>query len=362
MRKSGHKGATDQGAIELTRRSMLQGAALIAGGAAIAPLAASAATSELVVANWGGDAKKAVLAAYSGFKDVSELEVSVDGSGTPTGKIRAMVEAKNVIWDVIDSDFGNSISLGTAGYVEEIDYSLVDKNKVLPGMAMKYGISNYLFSYVNAVNYSKFNGKPPKTWAEFWDVKTFPGKRMLSGLTQGVLEAALMADGVKPDALYPLDLDRALRKVSEIKKDCIFWKTGAELQDLLRQGEVAAGFCWSNRAAVVAKEMKGAIGWSWDGAILASSAWVVPKGNPAGKDAAMKFINFSLSPEGQAKVFGIVGMSPSNPAAASLISPEDNIYNATAPANAKAQILLQDDWYGAHGDDAQAKYLQVISS
>jgi putative spermidine/putrescine transport system substrate-binding protein len=356
------KRETDLASTGLNRRVLLQGAALIGAGLSLRPGAALAQAKELVVANWGGDAEKAILAAWGGFKNDFGLEVSVDGSGTPTGKIRAMVEAKNTIWDVADSSFGDSILLGEAGLVEEIDYGIVDKTKVLSGMAMKYGISNYLYSYVNAVNYTKFNGNPPKTWAEFWDVKTFPGKRMLSSLAQGVLEAALIADGVKPEALYPIDLDRALRKVTELKEHCIFWKSGAELQDLLRQGEVAAGFCWSNRAAVVAKEMKDVIGWSWNEAILASSAWIVPKGNPAGKEAAMKFINYTLSPEGQAKVFSIVGMSPSNPEGAKFIPAEDSVYNATAPENVKLQIVLQDAWYGVHGEDAQAKYLQAISS
>jgi putative spermidine/putrescine transport system substrate-binding protein len=344
----------------MTRRTVLRGTA-VGVGLSFVSIPARAEASELVVANWGGDAAKAVLAAWGGFKDSTGLGVSVDGSGTPSGKIRAMVEAKHAIWDVVDSSFGDSIQLGGAGYLEEIDYGIVDKSKVLPGMATKYGISNYLFSYIMAVNTTVFKGNPPRNWQQFWDVKAFPGKRMLSSLAQGVLEAALLADGVKPDALYPIDVDRALSKVSELKENCIFWKTGAELQDLLRQGEVAAGFCWSNRAAVVAKEMKDVITWNWDEAILASSAWIVPKGNPAGKEVAMKFINYTLSPEGQAKVFSIVGMSPSNPQAASFIPKADNRYNATAPENTKNQILLQDAWYGEHGDDAQAKYLQTIS-
>jgi putative spermidine/putrescine transport system substrate-binding protein len=341
---------------------VLSGAVGLGAGLLLDPLLAQAAAGELVVANWGGDAAKAILAAWGNFKETTGLQVSVDGSGTPTGKIRAMVEAKHVIWDVIDSDFGDSIQLGNAGYLEEIDYGIVDKSKLLPGMATKYGVSNYLFSYVMVVNYRQFKADPPKTWAEFWNVKDFPGKRMLSGLAQGVLEAALLADGVDPKKLYPLDLERALDKVRELKPNCIFWKTGAEIQDLLRQGEVAAGFCWSNRAAVVAKEMKGEIGWNWDRAILASSAWIVPKGNPAGREAAMKFINYSLTPEGQVKVYNIVGMSPSNPAAASLMPASEKVYNATDPANAANQVVLQDSWYGEHGEEAQAKYLQTISS
>ncbi|MFO1059113.1 MAG: ABC transporter substrate-binding protein [Dongiaceae bacterium] len=342
------------------RRTVLAGLGAAGAALALRPFAA-AATGELVVANWGGNAAKAVTEAYGGFKEKSGLAVSVDGSGTPQGKIRAMVEAKHVIWDVVDSSFGDSIQLGEAGYLEELDYSIIDKSKVGPDLAMKYGISNYLFSYIMAVNYKQFGDKPPQSWKDFWNLKDYPGKRMLSGLAQGVLEAALMADGVDPKSLYPLDLDRALAKVKEIRSECIFWKTGAQIEDLLRQGEIAAGFAWSNRAVVVAKETNGAIGWNWDQALLASSAWIVPKGNPAGREAAMRFIDYALGPEGQAKVFEIVGMSPSNPAATALIPEADRKYVSTSPANVARQILLQDAWYGQHGDEAQAKYLEAIS-
>jgi putative spermidine/putrescine transport system substrate-binding protein len=348
--------------LAIGRRTLLGGISALGATIALRPFGARAAASELVVANWGGNAAKAVTEAFGGFQQKSGLQVTVDGSGTPQGKVRAMVEAKHVIWDVIDSSFGDSIQMGDAGLLEEIDYSIVDKSKVGPGLAMKYGISNYLFSYIMAVNYKQFGDHPPKSWKDFWNVKEFPGKRMLSGLAQGVLEAALLADGVAAKDLYPLDVPRALAKVKEIKDSCVFWKTGAQIEDLLRQGEVAAGFAWSNRAVVVAKEMKGTIGWNWDQALLASSAWIVPKGNPAGKEAAMKFIDYALNPEGQAKVFEIVGMSPSNPAATALIPEADRGYVSTNPANVDKQILLQDAWYGQHGDEAQAKYLETISS
>jgi putative spermidine/putrescine transport system substrate-binding protein len=346
----------------VNRRAVLAGMGALGATLALRPSALRAETGELVVANWGGNAAKAVTEAYGDFKDATGLTVVVDGSGTPQGKVRAMVEAKHVIWDVIDSSFGDSVQLGEAGLLEEIDYAIVDKSKVPEGMATKYGVSNYVYSYIMAVDYSRFGDNPPKTWADFWNVKDFPGKRMLSGLAQGVLEAALLADGVDPAALYPLDLDRALKKVRVLKPDSVFWKTGAQVEDFLRQGEVAAGFAWSNRAVVVAKETDGRIGWNWDQAILTSAAWIVPKGNPAGKEAAMKFIDHALDPEAEAKVFEIVGMSPSNPKGASFIPEAERRFVSTEPANAANQILLQDDWYGQHGDEAQAKYLEAISS
>ena len=107
---------------------------------------------------------------------------------------------------------------------------------------------------------------------------------------------------------------------------------------------------------------KNAIEWPWQGAIVAPSLWVVPKGNPAGKDAAMKFINLALEPDSQIELFKIVGMSPSNPAAAAKMPDEDRRWDATQPDNLAVQVPINDDWYGKNGTQVEAKYLELISS
>jgi putative spermidine/putrescine transport system substrate-binding protein len=287
------------------------------------------------------------------------LTLVVDGSGTEAGKVRAMVEAKHVIWDVMDLDLGNTGQLGAAGLMEPMDYSLVDKSQVLPGLSSEWGIGSYLYSYIFAVNTAVVKGAMPKTWADFWNVTDFPGRRGLPGGSQGVWEAALLADGVAPDKLYPIDMDRAIAKIKQIKPHAVFWKSGAQSEDLLREREVVASLMWSNRAVVVRRTVPD-ITWNWDHAILSSSGWGVPKGNPAGREAAMRFINLALSPAGQAKVFEIVGMSPSNPAASKLIPADEKAYDATAFA--ARQVPIDFGWYEKYADVAEAKYLDAISS
>jgi putative spermidine/putrescine transport system substrate-binding protein len=345
----------------IERRAML---GLLAGSAAASVLsrAAHAATTELVLSNWGGTAEKAIMAAYAdACKAETGLTLSVDGSGPMSGKVRAMEEAHHVTWDIIDLDLGDTTQLGEAGLLEEIDYDIVDKSKVVSGLTTKWGVANYLYSFIFAVNEKRAHGMIPKTWAEFWDVKTFPGKRALPGFAaQGMWEATLLADGVDPKKIYPIDVDRALAKIRQIKADCVFWKTGAQSEDLLRQNEVLANMMWSNRAWVVRRQMKTGITWTWDGAVLAASGWSVPKDNPAGKQAAMKFINLSLDPAGQAKVFDIVGMSPSNPAASAMIPADDRPFDAAEHID--NQVVVSDAWYSQYGDAAEAKYLETISS
>ena len=347
-------------ALALERRAVLK----VLGGTLAATLIpqapALAADGELVLQNWGGTAAKAVMAAYAeATKQKTGRALTVDGSGAMAGKIRAMEDAKHVTVDVIDLDLGNTTQLGALGLLDEIDYTIVDKAKVLPGLTTRWGIGNYLYSYIFAVNERRAKGKVPKTWADFWNVEDFPGKRGLPGGSQGVWEAALLADGVAPDKLYPIDIDRAIRKIKALKPNAIFWKTGAQSEDFLRQGEVMASLMWSNRAVVVRRQMAG-ITWGWDQAILAASGWSVPKDNPAGRKAAMQFIDLALDPAAQAQVFAIVGMSPTNPAASKLIPAEDQPYDATAHAD--RQVMLSDAWYAQHAAEAEARYVEAISS
>ena len=273
-----------------------------------------------------------------------------------------MVELGKVIWDVADTSSGGSLQLGEAGILEEIDYDIVSKSKVRPEFALKYGCCNYMFSYVMTPNTERFGGRPPESWKDFYDLKAFPGRRALRALFEGQLEGALLADGVEPKNLYPLDVERGLAKINTIKADTIFWKSGAELEDLMRRGEVVAANLWSGRANVLRKETNGKIDWSWNGAILAPSVWAVPKGNPAGKEAAMRFIAATQDPEGQVEWFKNYGTFPANPATAALVPDELKHLDGSQPENVAVQIPFNVHWYGENTLEGQAKYLEMMSS
>jgi putative spermidine/putrescine transport system substrate-binding protein len=348
-------------ASKISRRALLEG--MIAIGAVVGMKSRSfAADNELVVANWGGSAKEAFEKAWTEpLKTATGLKLVVDGSGPSLGKIRNMVESKYVTWDVCDSSVGGVMQLGEAGLLEEIDYEIVDKSRVRPQFAYKWGIANYLFSYVMVVNKTMFGGNAPRTWADFWNVKDFPGMRMLRGSCPGVLEAALLADGVAPEKIYPIDVDRALNKIKQIVPNTLFWKTGAQSEDLIRQGDVVAGMMWSNRANLLRIDMHDVLEWPWQGAVLAPAVWMVPKGNPAGKKAAMQFINIALEPSGQIELFRLVGMSPSNPAATAIMPPELRKWDATDPDNMVGQVLLDDEWYGKNMGQVESRFLATIS-
>ena len=86
------------------------------------------------------------------------------------------------------------------------------------------------------------------SFADFFDLQNFPGKRGVYNYVSGGLpEIALVADGVAPDALYPLDMDRAYKKMDTIKDQMVWWDTGAQSAQLLADGEVSMGMSWNGR-------------------------------------------------------------------------------------------------------------------
>ena len=111
------------------------------------------------------------------------------------------------------------------------------------------------------------------------NLRDFPGKRALRQHIDGQLEAALLADGVPPGKLYPIDLKRALDKIKSIKKDTIFWSTGLESQQLFRDKEVTLGGLWNTRAMVAKRESNGAVDMTFNECSAWVGDWLVPKGN-----------------------------------------------------------------------------------
>ena len=347
---------------QLDRRTFLAGlAALGIGPVALGSREAMAQAKEIVLVNWGGDALKYFgLAWGEPFTKDTGIPVIVDGTGPSLGKIKAMVDAKKVTWDVCDSGGSSCIPMGKQGYLEEIDYSVVDKTKVLrPQFAYKWGIANYFYSYVIAYDTTKLGGKLPKTWADFWNTKDFPGKRTLRKDLEGIMEAALMADGVPIDKIYPIDIDRAFKKIKEIKSETIFWSSGAESQQLIRDGEVVMGSIWSTRVNALAHDTDERISWTWNQGILADGAWVVPKGNPGGKDA-FKFIASTQVPERQIALFMAFGNSPANPAALPLVPEDKKRWNPTS--NADVQLPINAEWQAEHREKLNNDLLDLISS
>jgi len=323
---------------------------------------ASAQAREIVLVNWGGDALKAMAAAWADPYTASAggTKVVVDGSGPSSAKIKAMVESGRVTWDVVDRNLIAALELGRQNLLEKIDYTIVDKSKVRPGHAGEWGVASYLYGNVLTYQTDAWGGRLPKTWKDFWNLKDFPGKRALRKHIDGQLEAALLADGVAPDKLYPIDVKRALDKIRSIKEHTIFWSSGAESQQIFRDREVVMGGLWNTRAAVARRESQGKVDFTYNEGSAWVGAWLVPKGNPSGKEVH-KFMASTQDPARQVELFKMLGNGPANPAASAMVPDELKAIDPGSPANYAMQIPADPEWYAANSAAVLNQYIAAIS-
>ena len=179
------------------------------------------AGTTLTVSSYGGAyqeaQRKGWFEPYAALTGVTIVESEDSANAT----IKAQVESGQVTWDVVD--VGNDFGLeGNADVLEPLDYTRIPKDEILPGFADTYRVAAITYGIVMAYRTDKFDGATPQNWADFFDLAKFPGKRGLYDYsTGGVLEIALLADGVAPKDLYPLDVPRALAKLDTIKDSIV---------------------------------------------------------------------------------------------------------------------------------------------
>ena len=267
----------------------------------------------LTFASFGGVYQEAQregwLKPYSALTGVEFAESEESSNAT----IKAQVESGNVSWDVVD--VGNDFGLdGNADLLEPLDYTLIKKDEILDGFATTYRVGDITYGVVLAYNTDKTAGKVPEGWADFFDTAKFPGKRGLwKYSTGGVLEFALMADGVKPADLYTptLDVDRAIKKLDTIKDDIVWWESGAQSQELIGSGEVAMSMIWNGRGYSAKHTDKKPVELQWNQQILTADYFVVPKGTP-NKQVAMEFIAWATCANNNAAVSNKIPYGPTN--------------------------------------------------
>jgi putative spermidine/putrescine transport system substrate-binding protein len=267
----------------------------------------------LTFASFGGVYQEAQregwLKPYTALTGV-QFEESEESSNAT---IKSQVEAGNVSWDVVD--VGNDFGLdGNADLLEPLDYSLIKQDEILPGFATTYRVGDITYGVVLAYNTDKTAGKVPEGWADFFDTAKIPGKRGLwKYSTGGVLEFALMADGVKPADLYTpkLDVDRAIKKLDTIKDDIVWWDSGAQSQELIGSGEVAMSMIWNGRGYSAKHTDNKPVEIQWNQQIVTADYFVVPKGTP-NKQVAMEFIAWATCANNNAAVSNKIPYGPTN--------------------------------------------------
>ncbi len=188
-----------------------------------------------------------------------KLGITINQDSIPDAwpAIKSQVASGKPTWDVVDVPTGYCLRGGEQGLLEKLDFSKLPNGAAMPeAYRSAYSVAYEFYSSVLAYSQKKFSAEAaPNSWADFWDVKKFPGRRALRNHPIATLEAALMADGVAPDKLYPLDVDRAFKKLEEIKPNItVWWTSGAQSAQLLNDGEVDMVMAWNGRVSALTKE------------------------------------------------------------------------------------------------------------
>ncbi len=264
-------------------------------------------------------------------------------------QIKAQVESKNVEWDLVTGINSFSIYyLKKENLLEPIDYSIVNKKDLIDDDVEGYGAPIYVLSANLVYNANKFKGDNyPKNWADFWNVQKFPGPRTLTGVPTAAVcynfPFALLASGVPKNNLYPYDLDRAFKKLDEIKPHIrAWWSSGAHSQQLFTDEEVWLGCMWNGRAVQLQK--KGLpLKIVWDQGAMAYDYWAVPKNAPH-KKAAMEFINFASQAKNQAEFSKRMYYGPVNKKAFDYLTPDVVRDLNTFPTNLNKHFTYDHKW------------------
>lgn len=340
-----------------TRRSLIKA---IGGGLAVAavPMPGFAQSKQIVVADPGGPYGPAYRTAfYDPFEKATGIRVvNVAREAQPTAQFSAMVKTRNYIWDVATLTLSADIPyLEENNMLEPIGLKHADFPGFMPEALRPDWMGIDVYATVMGYRQDKLGEKYPKSWAEFWDVERFPGRRSLRRNPIDTLEEALMADGVEPKDLYPLDLDRAFRSLDRIRKHVdVWWTGGAQSMQLIQSGEVDMLSLWNGRAQA-AIDGKAPVGISWNQGLYSIEGWGIPKGTPRSEEAK-EFVRFCGDAQRQALYTEGLAYGPTNLKAYDHIPAERARLLPTAPDNLKGMIMPDSGWWKENRQAATERF------
>ncbi|WP_321916326.1 MULTISPECIES: ABC transporter substrate-binding protein [unclassified Paraburkholderia] len=350
--------------IILPRRRFLQAAgATLLSSAVAAPMIITsrkaAAASNLTVVSWGGNYHQGVDEALAKPFE-KEFGVHVTLVDTPDlARVKAQVMTNNVQWDVFDAVGPMAMTGAKNGYWEPLDPALFDRSDLIAPMT-KFAVPFYGFTGGICWDNSKHPaGKHPETFADYFDVKKFPGQRTLRNRASETLEIALLADGVPPEKIYPLDVDRAFRVLDRIKPSIGKWVDQTpQTVSLVETGQVDYSYTYSTRVKA-AQEAGKPIDFSFKQTLTGLEYLVVLKNAP-NKANAMKFVQFAMRPDRQAALMDYLGNTPASKKALPLVKPD--VRKWLSDPNNKMNLISNDVWWTDHYDELTLRFKEWVLS
>lgn len=330
-----------------SRRAFIAGAAAALATPAILRSGSAQASNSLVFVGWGGSQQKiydeAVLQPIA-----RKLGIQlINAYGPDLAKLKAQVTTGKIEWDLMSLTGAMGVGAERDKLLEPIDYSIV-KNAANLTLPKREGCLPW-YLYWGGIGYDPKRhppGKFPTTWAELWDAKKFPGRRGLRNRPDEILEIALLADGVEPKKLYPLDVERAFKSLDKIKPAVAHWIAQTQQTvSLIQSNEVDFTYVYKGR--VLAAQPEGVSIEIADEYPLVNTTLVAVARGTRNKENTMRFLNELIAPEMQAAFANALpgtGLVTNN--ANQLVKPE--VLKVLPDPNSPKVAINNDDWWADH--------------
>ena len=322
------------------------------------------AEQTMTITSYGGAYQESQDKAYfQPFSQKTGVKVLQDSWNNEVSKLKAMVDTGQVSWDVVDVEPAIALQGCDEGWLQKIDYDAigVKKDSMVKGAALDCAIGTIVFGTIYAYDADKFPNGGPKTAADFWDVKKFPGPRALRKSPKTTLEFALVADGVPTEDVYevlstPEGIERAFAKLDEIRPNVkVWWTAGAQPVQLLADGEVVMATAWNGRIYDAVKNDKKNFKIVWDGQALDFNLWAIPKGAKH-LDLAKQFIKFTMDPDVMAKQSQYISYGPTLLEVGKRVPQNILADLPTAPENMKNAYPVSADFWADHDEELTERF------
>ncbi len=338
-------------------------------------------SDSMTIVSWGGAYSASQNNAYhKPYMALTGISVINDDSANESvAKLRAMNEANNLTWDLVDAVAADAIRLCDEGLAEAID---ADKDLAAAPdgtpasedfgetLVSECFIPNIVYSttFGYRTNVAEWGGKTPTEICAVFDTESFPGKRSLEKRPINNVEWALLCDGVPKDEVYDVlatqeGVDRALAKLDTIKADTIWWSAGAETPQLLADGEVVMGSTYNGRLFSVIEEQEQPVAMLWDAQVFDLDGWIVPTGLPEDRrKRVMHYLHFATDTQRLADQAKYISYGPARLSSAPLVSKHATLgidmapHMPTDPHNAKNTFLYNYEFWADYRDDIDAKF------
>lgn len=335
----------------------------------------------MTIVSWGGAYQNSQIKAYSDpYVEATGIRVIYDeSSNEAVAKLRAMNEAGNITWDLVDVEGPDAVRLCDEGLAMEVDV-----DEMLPpapdgtpasedfgeSLVSECFIPQIVFSttFGYRTNVDAWNGATPTSVCDIFDLEKFPGRRALEKRPKKNIEWALICDGVPKDELYSLmetdeGIDRALDKLATIKDDVIWWSAGADTPQLLADGEVVMGSTYNGRLFSVIEEQDQPVAMLWDYQVFDFDGWAIPTGLPEDRlNRVTHFLKFATDTQRLADQAKYISYGPARASSAPLVGKHEELgiemapHMPTDPANMGNVIVNNIEWWSAYSDDVDARF------